>query len=48
MKRDFLQDVLRRNGYSVPTQDKSKFEVNQKLIDTHSLLIVNDLELTAN
>ena len=24
MERDFLQDVFRRNGYPVPTQDKSK------------------------
>ena len=24
MERDFLQDVFRRNGYPIPTQDKSK------------------------
>lgn len=24
MERDFLQDCFRRNGYPVPTQDKSK------------------------
>ena len=24
MERNFLQDVFRRNGYPVPTQDKSK------------------------
>jgi hypothetical protein len=24
LERDFLQDVFRRNGYPVPTQDKSK------------------------
>lgn len=24
MERDFLQDVFRRNGYPVPTQDKAK------------------------
>ena len=24
MERDFLQDVFHRNGYPVPTQDKSK------------------------